>query len=174
MITLDIDHQRGNQFPADYETDLESEWANPSNCRHDAGLIPSFVSDLFADGDDFSSLTLERRRNLHYQQQLAHRINHQMVEIMSLLTSALKIHVNLGQQAHVNEPASLLFAYERVSGDSLITKPIQLIGSARVWLPLNITNHSVVSVRVGNVNIDQTSRFLRNPYLDDDASFSSS
>ena len=30
MMTLDMDFNRANQFPLDYETDLESEWANPS------------------------------------------------------------------------------------------------------------------------------------------------
>ena len=27
---LDLDNTRANQFPADYDTDLESPWANPS------------------------------------------------------------------------------------------------------------------------------------------------
>ena len=30
-IVLDLDTNRANAFPADYDTDIESLWSNPSN-----------------------------------------------------------------------------------------------------------------------------------------------
>ncbi|CAF1134495.1 unnamed protein product [Adineta ricciae] len=54
MTVLDLDFDRANALPDDYDTDLESIWSNPN---------------FFADGDDFSVATIEKRRNVYYQQQ---------------------------------------------------------------------------------------------------------
>ncbi|CAF4378594.1 unnamed protein product, partial [Adineta steineri] len=53
---LDLDYSRANVISTDYDTDLESAWSN---------------LNLFSDGSDFSSATIEKNRNLYYQKQLA-------------------------------------------------------------------------------------------------------
>ena len=30
LVTLDLDAKRANQLPEDYDTDVDSDWANPS------------------------------------------------------------------------------------------------------------------------------------------------
>ncbi|CAF4104041.1 unnamed protein product, partial [Adineta steineri] len=60
---LDLDYSRANAISTDYDTDLESQWSN---------------LNLFSDGNDFSTETIEKNRNLYYQKQLANQINSQV------------------------------------------------------------------------------------------------
>ena len=58
--------------------------------------------DLFSDGKDFSWETIEKGRNTYYQKQLANQIMTQVNKIVSLLTSSLNIHLNIGQDLIMN------------------------------------------------------------------------
>ena len=108
----------------------------------------SFNKDLFADGTDFSSSTIEKNRNIYYQKQQANAIIDQTIEIMSLLTNALKIHLNLGQNSTMNTP-SIFMTLETLSMESLSNKVIQSIGDAQIHLPENFQiNLTEVSLRV--------------------------
>jgi hypothetical protein len=61
--------------------------------------------DLFANGNDFSPETIEKNRNIYYQKQAANQISTQTTDTMSLLTSALNIHLNIGQNMTMNTPS---------------------------------------------------------------------
>jgi hypothetical protein len=101
---------------------------------------------LFADGNDFSWNTIEKGRNLYYQKQTADQINSQTKETVSLLTSALNIHLNIGQNQTINT-SSVFMSLETISVESLSNKLIQPIGNAQISLPSNINS---------NMNNDQT------------------
>jgi peptidoglycan biosynthesis protein MviN/MurJ (putative lipid II flippase) len=96
-------------------------------------LCNTFV-ELFADGNDFSSAAIDRARNRHMQRQSADAINQQTKEITSLLTRALTIHLNIGQQFTTNV-SSVYMSSETVSIGSLSNKEIQTVGDARIQLP---------------------------------------
>ncbi|CAF4409525.1 unnamed protein product, partial [Adineta steineri] len=102
-LVLDLDFSRATAFPTDYDTDLESEWSNPN---------------LFADGNDFSWKTIEKGRNTYYQKQLATTISNQMNEIISLLTSTLNIHINIGQNLTIKTPSAFMWL-ESISIESV-------------------------------------------------------
>jgi hypothetical protein len=73
-IVLDLDTNRANAFPTDYDTDLEYVWSDLSNRSSFfyylySLSLPSAI-DLFADGDDFSQETIDKNRNIYYQKQL--------------------------------------------------------------------------------------------------------
>ena len=121
---LTDDFSRASQMPLDYETDLELEWSNPSK-RSLSSLArrerSTFQLDLFADGDDFSGATLDRNRNLFYQRRLANEVLTHMDDTISLLTSGLNRHLNLGQHFLVNT-SSVFMLFERLSLESLLKK----------------------------------------------------
>ena len=102
-MTLDLDFSRANQFPQDYETNLDFEWAS---------------LDLFADGDDFSWNTIEKNRNLYYQKQQAKRIYDQMIQTIATLTSVLIEHLNLQQNFTINQAEVSMFL-QKMSFESL-------------------------------------------------------
>ena len=105
-------------------------------------------SDLFADGNDFSWTTIEKNRNLYYQQQLAEKVSDQATGIVSLLTSALNIHINIGQNFTINT-SSVFMSLETLSVESFSKKVIQPVGSAQIHLLSNLySNHSTISLRV--------------------------
>jgi hypothetical protein len=68
-----------------------------------------------------------------------------------LLTSALNIHLNIGQNQTINT-SSVLMSLETISFESLSNKLIQQIGNAQISLPSNINsninNEQTVSLRV--------------------------
>lgn len=103
--------------------------------------------DLFADGDDFSWTTIQKRRNLYYQQQLANQINEQSASTIALLTSALNIHLNIGQNLMFNT-SSIFLSLETISIDSLANKIIQPMNNAQIQLPLNFSQNQTLSLRV--------------------------
>ena len=126
---LDSDSTRANKFPEDYDTDLESEWAN---------------FNRFADG------SIEKSRNLNQQKLVANQISSQTVKTLSLLTSALNIHLNLGQSTQMNTP-SVFMSVETTTTQSLANKSIEQGGNAKIQMPINcetdLTNHSSITIR---------------------------
>jgi hypothetical protein len=149
---LDLDFSRANTFPQDYDTDLDFEWSNLSIIFSFFGLFyqffSNFVKDLFADGNDFSWETIQKNRNLYYQQQIANQIITQSIETISLLTAALHIHLNIGQNFTINT-SSVFMSLETTSMESLSNKLIQQIENTQIHLPSTINqNNSIVSIQV--------------------------
>ena len=69
---------RANTPPIDDDADLEFVWANPcESFLHSLHFFDQYGwnVDIFADGNDFSSETIERNRNAYYQQQTV-RVSH--------------------------------------------------------------------------------------------------
>ncbi|CAF1309622.1 unnamed protein product [Rotaria magnacalcarata] len=132
---LDLDFSRANTLPSDYDTDLESVWSNPN---------------LFADGNDFSWETIEKNRNIYYQKQAANEICTEVEQTISLISSALNIHLNLDQSLTINT-SSIFMSMETISVDSLSNKSVEQIGEARIQMPSNLqfsaTNSSSLSVQ---------------------------
>ena len=60
------------------------------------------LADLFADGDDFSTATIERRRNLFEQNKLKETIENEMQALSLILTAGLNIHLTLNQTSLIN------------------------------------------------------------------------
>ena len=89
---LDLDSTRANTFPADYDTDLEYVWSNPSKIafsyyRH---IVPFCVcTALFANGDDFSWETIQKGRNAYYQRQ--------MVRLPNLCITSFMLFMEIGK-----------------------------------------------------------------------------
>ena len=102
---------------------------------------------LFADGDDFSWNTIEQGRNLYYQKQAADQISAQSTQTIALLTSALNIHLNVGQTQTINT-SSVFMSLETISSQSLANKTIQPFGNAQITLPSTLTNNQTLSLRV--------------------------
>ncbi|CAF1454324.1 unnamed protein product [Rotaria sp. Silwood1] len=120
---LDLDWSRANNFPIDYDTDMESEWSNPN---------------LFADNNDFSWETIQKGRNSYYQKQIADQINIQVTETISLITKSLNIHLNIGQNSIINT-SSILYFTETITIEALSNKLIQQVGNAQIRIPSNFT-----------------------------------
>ena len=151
FVTLDLDKTRANQLPDDYDTDVQLAWANPSESvtlQMDCHF--SFCPDLFADGDDFSWETIQRGRNQYYQRQLANQIEITTARTLSLLTNALKIHLNVGQNMTINT-SSIFMSLESLTIPALSRKTVHQPESGRIQLP--------PSIRVGSNN--DTSILLR-------------
>jgi len=85
-VVLDVDETRASEFPADYDTDLESE---------------------------SSKINRLEDKNAYFQNQLANQIQNQMNQLISRLTSVLNIHLNTGQQSIIN--TSEVFIYSSKS-----------------------------------------------------------
>ncbi|CAF4628727.1 unnamed protein product, partial [Rotaria socialis] len=79
---------------------------------------------LFADGNDFSWETIEKNRNIYYQKQAANEISTEVEQTISLISSALNIHLNLGQILTVNT-SSIFMSMETISVGSLSNKSIE-------------------------------------------------
>ncbi|CAF4347539.1 unnamed protein product, partial [Adineta steineri] len=73
-----------------------------------------------------------------------------MNEIISLLTSTLNIHINIGQNLTINTPSTFM-SLESISIESLSNKQIPQVGNARVNIPKhfnsNINDNSAVMLR---------------------------
>ncbi|CAF1000565.1 unnamed protein product [Adineta steineri] len=132
---LDLDSSRANAISTDYDTDLESAWSN---------------LNLFSDGNDFSIETIEKNRNIYYQKQLANRINSQVTQIISLLTSSLNIHLNIGQSSLMNTSQSFV-SLETISIQSLKDRLVKQVENAQFNIPsdfiLNTTSNTSISLR---------------------------
>jgi hypothetical protein len=107
--------------------------------------------DLFVVGNDFSSDSIEKARNLYYQNQLANQISSQVNAIKSKLTSALNIHLNIEQETIINT-SSVFMSLETRLMKSLSNKQIKQVESAAIQLPTsfqsNTNENSTVSIRV--------------------------
>ncbi|CAF3897839.1 unnamed protein product [Rotaria sordida] len=132
---LDLDLSRAITFPNDYDTDLEFEWSNPN---------------LFTDENDFSWERIEKGRNIYYQKKLAKQITIQVNKIISLLTSTLNIHLNIGQNLILNT-SEVFLSLETISIESLSNKFIQQIGNGQIHFPLNfslnLNKNATISLR---------------------------
>ncbi|CAF1460939.1 unnamed protein product [Adineta steineri] len=132
---LDLDYSRANAISTDYDTDLESQWSN---------------LNLFSDGNDFSTETIEKNRNVYYQKQVANQINSQVTEMISLLTSSLNIHLNIGQSSLMNTSQSFV-SLETISIASLKDRIVKQVENAQFNIPsdfiLNTTANSSISLR---------------------------
>ncbi|CAF1293793.1 unnamed protein product, partial [Adineta steineri] len=130
--TLDLDYSRANMVPTDYDTDLESAWSN---------------TNLFGGGDQ---ALVEKNRNIYYQKQLANQINSQVTQIISLLTSSLNIHLNIGQNSIINTSQTYM-SLETISTQSLSDRIVKQIGNAQFHIPsdfnLNTNDNSSISLR---------------------------
>ena len=78
---------------------------------------------------------------------MANQISFQTTETLSLLTSALNIHLNIGQNLTMNT-SSVFMSLETISIESLSNKIIQQVGNAQISLPSNMNNDQTISLRV--------------------------
>ncbi|CAF1386372.1 unnamed protein product [Adineta steineri] len=109
-----------------------------------------FFEDLFSDGNDFSTETIEKNRNIYYQKQLANQINNQVTKMISLLTSTLNIQLNIGQSSLVNTSQTFV-SLEPISIQSLKNKVIKQVENTQFNIPsdfiLNTTSNYSISLR---------------------------
>jgi hypothetical protein len=107
--------------------------------------------DLFADNDDFTWLTIAKRRNIHFHKQVTYQLNEQIYDTMRLLTHALSIHLNVDQHVTINT-SSIFMQIGRLMLTSLNNHVLQRTSSTRIHLPSNIhsnlTNDTVVLYQV--------------------------
>ena len=106
---------------------------------------------MFADGSDFSWETIDKNRNLYYQNQLAQQILNEYEETMRLISSSLNIHLNIGQ-SFVTNTSQAFMSIEAVSINSIANKLIRQSDDAQIQLPTNVvlnqSNDSTVLIRV--------------------------
>ncbi len=107
--------------------------------------------DLFADGNDFSRETISKGRNNYYQKKLANQILIQTTSMISLLTSILNIHLNIGQNLTINT-SNVFMSLETITMNSLLNKKIQQVENALIHVPSNFTSNinknTTISIRV--------------------------
>ncbi|CAF1347188.1 unnamed protein product [Adineta ricciae] len=135
MNVLDVDFDRATQFPIDYDTDVESEWSN---------------LNLFANGNDFSWSTIEKNRNLYYQQQLANEIRMKTNAMMLMISSSLDMQLNVEQQFVVNT-SEVFMSQEKTSLASLFHKQINQSENSHIRFPstvqTNLNENQTISLR---------------------------
>lgn len=94
------------------------------------------------DGKDFSEETLEQNRNIYQQTKLSNEITTKVNQMISLLTSTLNLHINVGQNCQINT-SEVFMSMETLSAKSLSNKSIEQVSNARIQLPMNFTaNHN--------------------------------
>ena len=111
-----------------------------------------FFEDLFADGNDFSWATIIKGRNAVLQKQMADEVQRQVDEASSLLTDALSIHLNVGQNFTMST-SSTFIALGKVSMESFSHGLHSQVAGGVVLLPSALfstkqTSNSPVSSRV--------------------------
>ena len=141
MITIQISNQNGQ--------------LSVRLLRHHFSLSRFLSQDSQLTADASSSTSIEQQRNLYYQKTLASQIQLQSAQIISLVTSALNVHLNLGQNSLVNTSQTFM-SLETTSVKSLTNKTIKQLSSAAFYLPsnftLNTTDTSSISLRVSMMN----------------------
>lgn len=122
---LNLDYDRANMLPPDYETDIELPWSNPN---------------LYAEGDDFSWETIQKNRNLYQQQQCSNQLVGQIEDILSECVSILSYHMNINQTNNIStDSISMItqkrtisaltsFTIEQAAGTEIILPPISFCG----------------------------------------------
>jgi hypothetical protein len=120
-----------------------------SSRKHECRIL--IDKDFFADANDFSVETIAVGRNFYYQKKAALEISYQANQIISLITAALNIHLNLGQSILFDTPAMFI---------SLEKRAVQSLGNlfrmqpehGHIRLPsqlhLFLNAHEIISVRV--------------------------
>ena len=107
--------------------------------------------DLFADGTDFSWDAIQRGRNQYYQRELASQIQSKTSATLALLTDALNIHLNVGQNLTMNS-SSLFMSLATVSVHSLSNRVLQQPGRGQIQIPSTLrvdsSNQTTISLRV--------------------------
>jgi hypothetical protein len=77
-----------------------------------------------------------------------------MNEVVSLLTSSLNIHLNIGQNMIINT-SQVFMSLETTAIESLSNKLLKLVGNGQIQLPKdfnsNIINNRRISIRVSLV-----------------------
>ena len=114
-------------------------------------MLDLLRKDLFADGDDFSWATMIKGRNAFFQKQTADHVQNQVDEATSLLTDALSIHLNVGQNFTTNTSSTFL-ALGKMSIESFSQRMQSQVAGGQVLLPSSLfsnqTRKSPVSARV--------------------------
>ena len=122
---LQLDLIRANTDPVDYYADFQSEWANLE--------------------------TIENNRNLFHQKQAAKRISSEVTQTLTLLTSALNVHLNIRQNLTM-QSSSMIVSLQTEALQSIPDGVIQQVGKGRIRLPSNFTStcnrNQTVSLRV--------------------------
>jgi hypothetical protein len=118
-VVLGLDYDRANMLPPDYDADIESVWSNPN---------------LFADGDDFSWATIQKNRNLYYQQQSSNQIIGQMEDVLSEAVNILSYHLNVGQTNTISS-SSVSMLTQKIDLNNLNSLTISQDGGAQITLP---------------------------------------
>jgi hypothetical protein len=118
-VVLGLDYDRANMLPPDYDADLESVWSNPN---------------LFADGNDFSWETIQKNRNLYYQQQSSNEIVGQMEDVISKAVNILNYHLNVGQ-TNIISTNSISMVTQKIDLGSLNGLTISPQGGAQITFP---------------------------------------
>lgn len=119
-IVIGLDYDRANMLPPDYDADIESVWSNPN---------------LFADGDDFSWETIQKNRNLYYQQQSSNQIVSQINDALSKAVNVLSYHLNVGQ-TNIISTDSISMITEKRTLDDLSSLTISQPPGAQITLPV--------------------------------------
>lgn len=114
-------------------------------------LFNPFSIDLFADKNDFSWETIQKNRNKYYQSQMAILVNSAVKETMSFITSALSIHMNVGQNLLIDS-STVFMSIERTPAASLANRIIEQVGGAQIRIPSTLTlitdDNTSISIRV--------------------------
>jgi len=116
---LNLDYDRANQLPADYDTDIESVWSNPN---------------LFADGNDFSWETIQNNRNLYYQQQSSNQVLGQIDDTISKSVNVLTYHMNVGQTNTITT-GSISMITQKQTISNLSSYAVPQAAGAQINLP---------------------------------------
>ena len=103
--------------------------------------------DLFADGSDFSSETIQNNRNRYYQEKTAKQILLQNNQTITALTSALNNHLNTAQNFTLNA-SSIFVLLAPVSFESLSNHTFQPLKDVKINLPPNLDRNLTGSIRV--------------------------
>ena len=97
-----------------------------------------------------------KNRNAYYQKQVADQVLNQAEERTSLLTDALNVHLNIGQNFTISS-SSIFFTLGKVSLESLTNRLFPQVGSGRVMMPSSLrsnqTSNDPVTFRVGSPSV---------------------
>ncbi|CAM4771183.1 unnamed protein product [Rotaria magnacalcarata] len=118
-IALNSDFDSANTLPAYYDTDIESPWSNPN---------------LFADGNDFSLETIEKNRNLYYQQQNSNEAITHVENILTECVKTLSVHMNIGQ-TNIIDTDSIQMTTSKLIMGNLGSLNISEAGGSIIRLP---------------------------------------
>ena len=95
---------------------------------------------------------------------MANQISGQTRETLLLVTSAVNIHLNIGQKFRLST-SSVFMSVETTSITSLSNKLIEQVGQAQIQLPsdfqLNSTNSTSITLRVNLPTLDLSLSVVR-------------